>query len=332
MNATASIVCSSARGRLLRGCGLVATLLLGLALSQAAAANGPVARVTQVQGTVEMSRNQGDWQAVARTTYLFPGQSLRTGEDGEAVLINQVSGEVFDLAGNTELAVGEERLETVAGNDPQLQEADSDGVWESLRNRFASSQRYTTVRRNVTEGQEHPRVDTARSLTVAAPWPDLVWSNAGPEYSYRLKVDDRTFEVAPESTSEMIRFTLPELEPGDYDYQVELLLDGEVVQRPRRPSRLTWLDQEAVAGVQEKLEAIRSDPVRDDPFVVADLFERQGLMVPALDTYRDYFQDNPDANAMRPFLIKAYHELRLLDLRRKEAITYNTVQMMNQPL
>ena len=32
---------------------------------------------------------------------------------------------------------------------------------------------------------------------------------------------------------------------------------------------------------------------------------------------------------MRPFLIKSYHDLKLLQLKEKEAITYNTVQMQD---
>ena len=55
-----------------------------------------------------------------------------------------------------------------------------------------------------------------------------------------------------------------------------------------------------------------------------------GLLVPVMDLYRDFFQAYPAENEMRPLLIKAYHDLKLMDLKEKEAITFNTIEMERQ--
>ncbi|MCC5872371.1 MAG: hypothetical protein JJU22_08260 [Gammaproteobacteria bacterium] len=300
-----------------------------LALAQVSAyASGPVARVTEIQGSIEFSRDGERWEPVTRTKYLFPSQYVRSGSDSSATVINQASGEINDLGAGTTIKVVDGTLEVVAGSNFGVQQQASGGFWQALRNKFATTQRYTTVRRSVRSADEQPQVDTARNIAVGAPWPELVWSNAGPEYAYRLHIGDQTFDISPSSTSEMIRFRVPELASGEHTYAVDVILDGETVYTPRRRSTLNWLDAEQTAAIKAELEAMRADPVRNDPFLIADYLEEQDLLVPALDTYREFFQSYPDENDMRPFLIKAYHDLRLLDLREKEAITYNTVEMM----
>jgi hypothetical protein len=49
-----------------------------------------------------------------------------------------------------------------------------------------------------------------------------------------------------------------------------------------------------------------------------------------MELYRDFFQAYPAENEMRPLLIKAYHDLKLMDLKEKEAITFNTIEMERQ--
>lgn len=306
--------------------GSVAALLLAVTASIASAA-GPVAKVTQVEGDVSFSRDGETWRPITRNKYLFPGYQVRSGTDGSAKVLNQESGVTHDLGGATTIAVLDEELEVVAGSNFSEPEEAGGSFWQALTNKFSTTQRYTTVRRSVKDENEPVRVDTARDLTVSSQWPVVVWSNAGPEYAYRLTVADQTFDITPSSTSEMIRYTLPELPAGTHDYQVEVLLDGEVVYTPRRPGDLTWLSAEEEAELVAELEAIKADPMRDDAFVIADFFESSGLHVAALDVYRDFFSEYPEENDMRPFLIKAYHDLKLLDLKEKEAITYNTVEM-----
>lgn len=307
----------------------VLTVIAVLALAQVSVqASGPVARVTEVEGKVEFSRDGDRWEPVTRTKYLFPDQYIRAGSNGSATVINQGSGAVNELGAGTTIQAVEGDLEVIAGSNFGVEEQASGGFWQALRNKFATTQRYTTVRRSVRSEDEQPQVDTARNIALSAEWPELVWSNVGPEYAYRLHIGDQTFDIAPSSTSEMIRFSVPELPSGEHTYAVDVMLDGEMVYTPRRRSTLNWLDSEQTAEIEAEVDAMREDPVRNDPFLIADYFEQQDLLVPALDTYRGFFSAYPQENDMRPFLIKAYHDLRLLELREKEAITYNTVDMM----
>lgn len=306
---------------------ITAMALLAL-IHVSAQASGPVARVTEVQGTIEFSRDGERWEPVTRTKYLFPDQYIRSGSNGSATVINQASGDVNELGAGTTIMVADGQIEVVSGRNFGVQQQASGGFWQALRNKFATTQRYTTVRRSVRSADEQPQVDTARNIAVGSEWPELVWSNAGPEYAYRLHIGEQIFDIAPSSTSEMIRFRVPELPAGEHTYAVDVVLDGETVYTPRRRSTLNWLDAEQTAVIKAELQAMRGDPVRNDPFIIADYLEEQDLLVPALDTYRDFFRSYPEENDMRPFLIKAYHDLRLLDLREKEAITYNTVEMM----
>lgn len=307
---------------------LAAIAVLAFAQLPAAAVDGPVARVTEVEGNIEFSRDGQRWERVSRTKYLFPDHFIRSGSDGSATVINQASGEIRQLGAETTIQVVDDDLELVSGDNFGVEQQARGGFFQALRNKFATTQRYTTVRRSVRSADDQPQVDTARQITLSAAWPELVWSNAGPEYAYRLHIGDQTFDIGPSSTSEMIRFRVPELEPGEHTYAVDVLLDGEKVYTPRRRSTLNWLSEEESEGIEAELAAMRDDPLRNDPFVIADFLEENDLLVPAMDTYRDFFREFPEENDMRPFLIKAYHDLRLLDLREKEAITYNTVEMM----
>lgn len=63
----------------------------------------------------------------------------------------------------------------------------------------------------------------------------------------------------------------------------------------------------------------------DDVFVRTDLLEQEGLHVAVMDSYREYFLENPDDNDMRPLLIQAYSDLKLTNLKDNEARLYNAV-------
>lgn len=304
----------------------ITAVLLMLAAGAASAA-GPVAKITQIEGNVEFSRNGETWRVVTRNKYLFPGYQVRTSADGSAKVLNQESGVTHDLGASTTISVGEDSIDVVAGSNFSEPEDAGGSFWQALVNKFSTTQRYTTVRRSVKRDGDAVRIGTARGITLSPQFDELVWTNVGPEYAYRLTIDDQVVDVQPSSTSEMIRFSVEGLEPGTHSYQVEVLLDGEVKHEPRRPSELVWLSGEQEAEILAELDAIRSDPVRNDAFVIADYLESQKLLVGAMDVYRDYFAEYPEDNDMRPFLIKSYHDLKLLQLKEKEAITYNTVQM-----
>ena len=58
---------------------MASILLLGLMAPLAAMAAGPVAKLSQLEGTVEFSRDGEGWEVLSRNKYLFPGHEVRTG-------------------------------------------------------------------------------------------------------------------------------------------------------------------------------------------------------------------------------------------------------------
>lgn len=309
---------------------MASILLLGLLAPLAGMAAGPVAKLSQLEGTVEFSRDGEGWEVLSRNKYLFPGHEVRTGADGSAKLSSQASGEIRDLGASTHLRVVEAGIEVLAGSGLGASGDAAGGFWQGVENKFATSQRYTTVRRSVKKAEDLPKIDTARKLVLTAEHPEVVWSNAGPEFSYVLRVGTERFSVAPTSTAEMIRFALPEMAPGEYEYEMLILLDGEEVYAPRRPGKLTWLAGPEADWVHTEVQARKADPNQNDVFALAEVYEGAGLLVPVMDLYRDFFQTYPEENEMRPLLIKAYHDLKLMDLKEKEAITFNTIEMERQ--
>lgn len=293
-------------------------LLLGLSTA-AAGSEPPVAKMVQIQGAVEYSRNGTSWRPIRRTKYLFSGFQIKTGADGSGKLINQVTGMSQDMGPNTEITIGEGDIALVAGSlsEPKQESA---SIFEGLSNKFAKAQRYTTVRRGSKpdDGSCDNKVRTVKVVTVSPSHPDLVWRNACPEFSYKLIVDGETFEIPAQSTSEMIRFSVADVTPGDHTYRVEVLDNDGTVYIPRKDSSFTMIDASAEEEIMNKVSA-----AGDDVFVKSGILEGSNMHVAAMDNYRGYFAENPDDNDMRPLLIQSYQDLKLSNLRENEARLYN---------
>ena len=298
---------------------LMAMMLLGLSMT-ASGREPPVAKLVQIQGAVEYSRNGTSWRPVKRTKYLFAGYQIKTGSDGGGKLINQENGMSQVLGPNSEIVVQESIVALVNGSlsEPKQESA---SIFEGLSTKFATAQRYTTVRRSVTKHDEPAcdnKVRTIKKVTLSPAHPDLVWRNACPEYSYKLIIDGNAVDISAESTSEMIRFAVTDLEPGEYAYRVEVLDNDGTIYIPRSDSKFTLVDAKAEKKVMKDLEA-----AGDDAFVRSGILEQQNMYVAAMDSYREYFKENPDDNDMRPLLIQSYQDLKLSNLRESEARLYN---------
>ena len=281
----------------------------------------PVAKLVQIEGEVEYSRNGTRWSPVRRTKYLFAGYQVRTGEDGGGKLINQASGDSQALGANSLIEIAAEGATVIAGSlsEPKEEEV---SLFQSLMNKFAKAQRYTTVRRSVNKGDEplcDSKVRTIRDVTVSQAHADLVWRNACPEFSYRLIINDSDpIEVPAQSTSEMIRYSVADAGVGEHTYHVEVLDKDGTIYIPRKQSKFTVMPAEEEEEVMNLLEQ-----VGDDIFLETNILEEKGMYVAAMDAYREYFQQNPDDNDMRPLLIQSYQDLKLSNLRESEARLYN---------
>ncbi|MDM8517287.1 hypothetical protein QUF76_13885 [Desulfobacterales bacterium HSG16] len=56
----------------------------------------------------------------------------------------------------------------------------------------------------------------------------------------------------------------------------------------------------------------------DNGFLMGSLMEKRGLKVAAMDQYRRFLSESPDADETRPFLIKILNELKLEKLEKRE--------------
>jgi len=308
------------------GCGFLISLVVFITSIEVFATAPPVAKLVQTEGQVEYSRKGLKWNAVRRTKYLFGGYHVRTGEDGSGTLINEQSGMSQELGSDSHVAIQGGEVIVVSGSLSAPEEEDT-SIFQSLQNKFAKAQRYTTVRRsvntavNTANGTCDNKVRTIRSVTVSPGHSDLVWRNACPEFSYKLVIDNATpIEVPAESTSEMIRYPVARNGVGEHTYWVEVLDKDGTVYIPKVESKFRVMSVDEEKALAEDLEQ-----AGDDIFLETNLLEEQGLYIAAMDAYRKFFRENPDANDMRPLLIQSYQNLKLSNLREREARLYNAV-------
>lgn len=298
---------------------LVSSVLLSFS-STVAAKEPPVAKLVQVNGNVEYSRNGTTWRRIRRTKYLFAGYQIRTGDKSSGKLISQSTGKSQDLGANSLIKVEDMGINLVSGNLSKPKQ-ESGSIFEGLANKFAKVQRYTTVRRSATSSTASTcdsKVRTIKALSLSAEHPDLVWRNACPEHSYKLIIDGEAVEIPAESTSEMIRYSVSNVKPGQHSYRVEVLDKDGTVYIPRSDSSFTWLSKKDEKALKKNL--MRAG---DDVFIATDLLEASNMAVAAMDAYREYFSENPDDNDMRPLLIGSYNDLKLTNLKDSEARLYN---------
>ena len=230
----------------------------------AEAPRSPVGKLMDPNGTVEYSRDGEKWRAVTRAKYLFSGYHVRTGADGSGNFINQESGLAQSLSANVTAMVGAAGLEVSAGevSDPFSSDA---GLMDGLANKFASAQRYTTVRRAVKKPGEpecEVKVRLARKITVSEGYADLVWEKACPDNTFVVVLGEQAFDVPSSATGEHIRFQLPLPAAGEYDLRLDVKAGDEVVYTPRRPGKLKFAARPPVttgtsaAVQQDRLNAI----------------------------------------------------------------------------
>ena len=285
----------------------------GTAISAAA----PIAKLDQAAGKVEYSKGGEAWRPVTRSKYLFAGYQIRTGADGSAKVLNQGTGATQTLEANSLIKVTDSGVQVVRGKLSGSGEPAGGTFWSALVNKFTKAQRYTTVRRDPTV---LCKVETINSLSVSAQYPEVVWTNAGPDCSYRVKVADKVVDLPVSSTGEMIRYRLSDMSAGDHPFIVQVMQNGQVVYVQDKPSTLHWLGGDESAKFPAEEQKIRA---LGDDIQLASFFEDKGFMVPAMDAYRSYIAQNPDENDLRPLLIKTYNDLHLTDLRKKEALSYS---------
>ena len=279
------------------------------------AANPPIAKLMQPSGLVEYSANGNTWRPAPRIKYLFEGYMIRTGGDGAAKLVNQENGTAQTLSSNSRIEIKNGAIHLHEGDISEPRE-DASSIWQSILNKFALAQKYTTVRRGIkTCDSKVLTVD----VTVSTSYPDLVWRNACPEFYYRLTIDGKAVEVPPHATAEMIRYSVRDLTPGEHTYKVEVIDVDGIIFSPRSTSKVVVLSDKG----QARIERVLAD-LADDIYLRTNILSDNNMLVAAMDAWRTYFNEYPDENNLRPLLAESYARLRLDNLRRREARLYQS--------
>jgi len=294
---------------------LLSFLWLGMGLD-AMAKEPPIGMLTQAKGDVKYSKNGKKWKKVRRNKFLFAGYQIKTGGNGSGKFINQTTSLARTIGPNSVVDVSRQGLSKQSGTLSEPTQA-SGNLSSSLTARFKKAQRYTTVRRSVHK-KKKLKLRTAKSITLSTKHPDLVWSNMGREYTYQLIVDGQTYNI-PSTNNKVVRFPLPTLSPGSHKYQVNVMKQSSAVYTPRKASTIKWLSDTDQAKIANGLQQVENSAPGDD-FLKANYLDENGMTVVAMDVYTKYFDENPDDTDMYPMLIKAYHDLKLLDLKKASAL------------
>ena len=282
-----------------------------------AASRAPVAKVTEFTGSVDVSSDGKRWRPLKRAKLLFAGYRVRTGANGTATVLSQSAESSLKLAPRTVVAITGTKMQVVSGRatSPEKQL----GVltfFENLQNRFASRQRYTTVRRGA---EDVSQVLTPDHVTAGQDFPTLVWQNAGAGARYRLVVGDQVVDVpAVNPKAPYVSYELKNIAPGKHKVQIEVLdAAGNLRFVDPDAGELTWLTPAESRALKTKQDALLED-TRNTDEDIANFLADSGLLVPAMYHCRAYLADSPDDQAVALAYLKVLKELRLNALHAKQ--------------
>lgn len=296
-------------------------LMFQAAPSPAATTDAPAVLLIQATGEVAYSTGGEQWKPIRRNKFLYRGYTLRTGPDGRCKLLDQETDEIRTVGNKTVVKIGENGLKVLEGRVSEPSPAG--GLSGFMERKFARVQKYTAVRRSA-DSQTPKQLKTARQIALSPDYPDLAWESWGPLYSYELTVGDRRFLVPP-SKDAVVRFSLKGMTPGVFPFRVKVLYQGEVLQSQHHDATLTWLSDEDVRAFNRQKAHIEAVATKDN-FLLGNLMDDEGLTVAAMDTYQQFLAENPDANEVRPFLIKVLSDLHLDHLRQCESVRYHQLK------
>lgn len=281
-----------------------------------AAARAPVAKVTAFTGNVEFSTDGQRWRPLKRAKLLFAGYRVRTGANSTASVVGQGS-DAYDLAPRAVVAVEGRALRVLSGQATRPQvETGLSAFFGDLTRRFVSRQRYTTVRRNVTDAWQ---VLTPDHVSASADYPTLVWQNGGDGVRYRVHVGSTVIDVpAANAGAAYVSHDLGGIAAGTHPLRIEVLdATGAVRYVDPNGGELVWIGTAESAAIKARHEAMLEDPTQTDEDI-AEFLSGHGLLVPAMDHCRDYLVDSPEDEAMSLAYLKLLKELRLDALHAKQ--------------
>jgi len=274
------------------------------------------------EGSVQYSRDGKQWSPITFNKFLYTNDQIQTGKTSSCMLLNQQSRTLYSISENSKINIKQSGAEKEYG---KLENAGSaNHLLGDMIKKYFKALRYAVVRRSVSTSPSF-KLKTVKKITVGSEYPDLVWRHVGPEYSYQLYIDGQQFDISADKNASTVRFTVPPLKSGPHKYFVKVLKNGTPLYEPSKKRKLYYLSDQELSELLIQKKAIEEiDP--NNGFLLGNFLEEKGLIVAAMDYYRQFFERNPEENQMRPFLIKVYSDLRLSNLKKAEINRYNAIQ------
>ena len=140
-----------------------------------------------------------------------------------------------------------------------------------LDKKFATTQKYTTVRRSANKSGKELIIDLG-NMSLSDDYPMVAWESKGVEYSYRLHVGDTSYDV-PATSEKVVLHRIDPFSERSMKYRVEVLKNGDVLSESKT-RRLSWLSGQKLkkfekcinSNVWRSLGAIGIDSVSFDAF------------------------------------------------------------------
>ena len=278
----------------------------------------PVGMVFDVDGKVEYSKNGKRWKPVRRNKLMFPGSMVRLNEGSKARFANQATQETTNLLANSEIKITDSGMELVSGELGSKEAAGE--LLAGLDKKFATTQKYTTVRRSANKSGKELTIDLG-NMSLTDEYPMVAWESKGVEYSYRLHVGDTSYDV-PATSEKVVLHRIDPFSERSMKYRVEVLKNGNVLSESKT-RRLSWLSGKKLKKFEDDLNAVKQ--YDSDGFMMAGVLKDHKLLVPAMQTYESFFSknnDDEDINDLRPFIIEVYARLKLDSLQEETTKAY----------
>ena len=278
----------------------------------------PVGMVFDVDGKVEYSKNGKRWKPVRRNKLMFPGSMVRLNEGSKARFANQATQETTNLLANSEIKITDSGMELVSGELGSKEAAGE--LLAGLDKKFATTQKYTTVRRSANKSGKELTIDLG-NMSLTDEYPMVAWESKGVEYAYRLHVGGTSYNV-PATTEKVVLYRIDPFSERSMKYRVEVLKNGNVLSESKT-RRLSWLSGKKLKKFEDDLNAVKQ--YDSDGFMMAGVLKDHKLLVPAMQTYESFFSknnDDEDINDLRPFIIEVYARLKLDSLQEETTKAY----------
>ncbi|MBT4087796.1 MAG: hypothetical protein HOE30_04815 [Deltaproteobacteria bacterium] len=298
---------------------MILSLCLFISSMAIAGKKDPVGVLFQVKGKVEYTKNGTKWKKVRRNKFLFSGYQVRTGPDSTAKLTIKDTGENYDLHPNSLIDIGNKKLSAKQGSVTSA--AASGKLMSGLMKKFNKSQSYTTVRRS--HKKKDVKIVAVRKITFSDKYPFMVWNNIGSEYSYKLTVGDKTYDV-PATDSMVVRAKVEPFD-GKQIFKITAMQDGNAVVTLKpykskgkyKDHTANWLNNAKEAEMEKTIRDIQ-ETYGENSFMMGSYFEKQDMWVASMDQYKQYLKESPDEIEMTPYLFRVYKKLKLNGVYKAE--------------